>query len=45
MSVENASRLPRKSLFDIPEGIIYLDGNSLGPLPSNVSQHVGDMLQ
>ena len=36
--------LPRKELFDIPEGMIYLDGNSLGPLPKVVPQRVADVI-
>jgi len=36
--------LPRKELFEMPEGMIYLDGNSLGPLPKVVPQRVSEVI-
>ncbi len=33
-----------KAMFDMPEGVIYLDGNSLGPLPRAASERVNNML-
>ncbi|ASJ75354.1 kynureninase [Granulosicoccus antarcticus] len=36
--------LPRKDLFSIPEGVIYLDGNSLGPLPKAVPARIAEVV-
>ena len=36
--------LPKKHLFDLPEGVIYLDGNSLGPLPKGVAEAAGHVI-
>lgn len=36
--------LPMKDRFHLPEGMIYLDGNSLGPLPKSTPDAVANML-
>ncbi len=34
----------RKEMFDLPEGVLYLDGNSLGPLPKAARARVSNMI-
>ncbi|PLP57722.1 kynureninase [Mesorhizobium loti] len=33
-----------RSLFHMPDGVLYLDGNSLGPLPKSATQRVQEMM-
>ena len=35
----------RKEFFDLPTGMIYLDGNSLGPLPVAAKARVSEMIE
>ena len=38
------SSLLRKHAFDLPPGVIYLDGNSLGPLPRSVPARLQEVV-
>ena len=40
----NDKLFTKRALFSLPEGIIYLNGNSLGPLPINVRQRIDSVL-
>lgn len=42
---DNASTLPIKERFHLPNGVIYLDGNSLGPLPKGTAARVQQVLE
>ncbi|CAN5498034.1 kynureninase [soil metagenome] len=35
---------PLRARFDLPEGLVYLDGNSLGPLPRGVAERVAEVI-
>ena len=42
---DNASTLPIKERFHLPNGVLYLDGNSLGPLPIGTAARVQQVLE
>lgn len=41
---DTVATLPIKEQFHLPEGMIYLDGNSLGPLPKGTAKRLESMV-
>ncbi|MEM9584882.1 MAG: kynureninase [Pseudomonadota bacterium] len=41
---DTVQTLPMKDRFHLPDGMIYLDGNSLGPLPKGTVERVAAMM-
>jgi len=39
------NRVLKKEAFHLPQGVVYLDGNSLGPLPKTVTKRVDELLK
>jgi kynureninase len=45
-ALDRADPLARfRDLFELPEGVIYLDGNSLGPLPKATKARLAEVVQ
>ena len=42
---QNDALAPMRKEFSLPEGLIYLDGNSLGVLPKATASHLSEVIQ